>query len=57
MWRGATESAEHHNSPGAFTAMIGYEWTSGPAGNNLHRVVVYRGDKEEADQAIPFSAL
>ncbi len=29
----------------------------GPAGNNLHRVVVYRGDKEEADQVVPFSAL
>ena len=57
MWRGATESAEHHNNPGSFTAMIGYEWTSGPAGNNLHRVVVYRDNKEEADQMIPFSAL
>ena len=57
MWGNATASAERYNSPGLFTAFIGYEWTSGPAGNNLHRVVVYRGDKEEADQVVPFSAL
>ena len=28
-----------------------------PRVTTLHRVVVYRGDKEEADQVVPFSAL
>ncbi|MEX0284413.1 MAG: DUF3604 domain-containing protein [Paracoccaceae bacterium] len=56
MWERMTEAAEQHNEPGAFSAMIGYEWTSGPDGNNLHRVVVYRDGKDKADRYVPFSA-
>ena len=56
MWQRMTAAAEKHNQPGAFTALIGYEWTSSPQGNNLHRNVVFRDGKVKADQVVPFSS-
>jgi hypothetical protein len=56
MWQRMTDAAERHNNPGAFTALIGYEWTSGPRGNNLHRNIIFRDGKKKADQAVPFSS-
>ncbi len=56
VWEQYTATAEKFNEPGRFTAMIGYEWTSVPGGNNLHRNVLYRDGKDKADQAFPFSA-
>nr|WP_319949045.1 DUF3604 domain-containing protein [uncultured Shimia sp.] len=56
MWPRVTAAAEQHNQPGAFTALIGYEWTSGPNGNNLHRNIIFRDGKALADQIVPFSA-
>ncbi|MCG6928708.1 MAG: DUF3604 domain-containing protein [Acidobacteria bacterium] len=55
VWERLTSYAEEYNQPGVFTALIGYEWTSSPGGNNLHRNVVFRGDKSRADRIIPFS--
>ena len=55
VWERITEYAEQYNQPGVFTAFIGFEWTSSPGGNNLHRNVVFRGDKSRADRIIPFS--
>jgi len=55
MWERLTASAEAHNQPGRFTALIGYEWTSSPAGDNLHRNVVFRDGKAKADRILPLS--
>ncbi|MGD9069313.1 MAG: DUF3604 domain-containing protein [Methyloceanibacter sp.] len=54
-WSHITDLAERHNQPGQFTALIGFEWTSNPDRNNLHRNVIFRGGKETADTIIPFS--
>jgi hypothetical protein len=54
-WQYLTAAAEKYNEPGLFTALIGYEWTSGPDGNNLHRNVIFRDGKDKADQIIPLS--
>ena len=56
VWQAYTATAEKYNEPGRFTAMIGYEWTSVPGGNNLHRNVLFRDGKDKADQIFPFSA-
>ena len=54
-WSRITQAAEAHNEPGQFTAFIGFEWTSNPERNNLHRNVIFRGGKQNADTIIPFS--
>ena len=56
-WNRVTAAADAANTPGSFTAFIGYEWTSHPGGDNLHRVVVFRDDATKANQTLPFSAL
>ena len=56
MWTRATAAAEKYNEPGRFTALIGYEWSSTPYGNNLHRNVIFRDGKDKADQVVPLSA-
>jgi hypothetical protein len=56
VWQQYTATAERFNEPGRFTAMIGYEWTSVPGGNNLHRNVLFRDNKDKADRVFPFSA-
>jgi len=55
IWERLTGAAEAYNQPGVFTALIGYEWTSSPGGNNLHRNVIFRDGKYKADMVLPFS--
>ncbi|MEM8728981.1 MAG: DUF3604 domain-containing protein [Pseudomonadota bacterium] len=55
-WSSATANADRYNEPGVFTAFIGFEWTSQPGGNNLHRVVIFRDDRDRANTVVPFSA-
>jgi hypothetical protein len=56
VWQQYTATAEKYNEPGRFSAMIGYEWTAVPKGNNLHRNIMFRDGKDRADQMFPFSS-
>ncbi|MHC4617020.1 MAG: DUF3604 domain-containing protein [Planctomycetota bacterium] len=56
-WDDVVDAAEKYNDAGRFTAFIGYEWTSLPGGNNLHRVLIYEDGADKAGRTMPFSAL
>ncbi len=55
IWDEFIEIADSYDEPGRFSAMIGFEWTSTPNGNNLHRVIVFRDGADKASQTVPFS--
>ena len=57
VWADNNAIAERFNEPGRFTTLIGYEWTSVPNGNNLHRNIIFRDGKDRTDQIVPFSAM
>jgi len=54
-WEIIVKAAEEANSPGRFTAFIGYEWTSLANGNNLHRNVIFRDDATKAGVIEPYT--
>ncbi len=56
-WAHATAAAEKWNQPGVFTALHGFEWTSAPGGNNLHRTVIFRDGADRVRQILPFSTF
>jgi hypothetical protein len=55
IWNEFIEIADQYDEPGRFSAMIGFEWTSTPGGDNLHRVIVFRDGADRAGQVLPFS--
>ena len=57
VWNRIIDAAEAHNEPGRFTALIGFEYSPFPTGDNMHRVVVFRDNKEKARQVKPFSSF
>jgi hypothetical protein len=58
VWLKNTAIAEKYNEPGRFTAFIGYEWTSNAGGgDNLHRNVIYRDNKDKADRVLPMTTF
>lgn len=57
MWDRIVAAADANNAPGRFTAFIGYEYTSNPNTNNLHRVVVFRDGRERAGSVLPFTSV
>ena len=53
LWLDMLKTADAYNQPGEFTAMIGFEWSAAPQGNNLHRVLVYRDGGDLAATRLP----
>jgi hypothetical protein len=56
VWQEHLDLTDSYNEPGRFTAFNGYEWSSMPGGNNLHRVVIFKDDAEKVGRIIPYSA-
>ncbi|MBT8355195.1 MAG: DUF3604 domain-containing protein [Desulfobacterales bacterium] len=57
IWQNFVEIADTYNEPGRFTALTGYEWTSTPKGNNLHRCVILADGADITSQTHPFSTF
>jgi hypothetical protein len=57
VWEEVVDTASEYNQPGMFTAFNGYEYSSTPDGNNLHRVVVFRDGPDRVKQVLPFGAF
>lgn len=55
IWIDFVEKTETYNEPGRFSAMTGFEWSSSPAGDNLHRVVIHRDGPETTSRTFPYS--
>ncbi len=55
IWQSFVEKADSYNEPGRFTAMTGFEWTSTPKGDNLHRVVLFADGADKTSQILPFT--
>ena len=55
-WLDIVDSADKHNEPEKFTALIGWEWSSVPMGVNLHRVVVSPNGGDIAKSYLPFGS-
>lgn len=57
VWGEIMAAADRNYEPGKFTAFMGWEWSSTPQGQNLHRVVVMRGSKENGETFLPYTSL
>ena len=56
VWEHHIKTCEQYNDPGVFTAFHGYEWTSMPGGNNLHRNIVFRDNADKVIQTLPYAS-
>jgi hypothetical protein len=54
IWLDTVKKVETYNEPGRFTAMTGFEWSSSPKGDNLHRCVIYADGPDKTSQTLPF---
>ena len=57
IWQDFIEIADTYNEPGRFTAMTGYEWTSTPKGDNLHRCVILADGADKTSLTLPFGSF
>ncbi len=54
-WQETIAITDSHYEPGKFSSFIGWEWSSIPAGANMHRVVFTPQGADVAEQFQPFS--
>ncbi len=54
-WLNQVKTADKYYQPGVFTTLHGFEWTSHPEGNNMHRVVIFRDGMARTSQVLPYS--
>ena len=57
IWIDFVEKADTYNQPGRFSAMTGFEWSTTPQGDNLHRVVVFRDGAAKTSRTLPYSTF
>ena len=57
IWIDFVEKTDTYNEPGRFTAMTGFEWSSTPSGDNLHRVVIFRDAAGKTSRTLPFGTF
>jgi len=57
IWNSFVQTADRYNEPGRFVAMTGFEWSSVPGGNNIHRVVVFADGADKTSQVLPFGVF
>ncbi len=55
IWNDSLKIADEYYEPGRFTTLMGFEWTSTPNGDNLHRVVLFEDGADKTSQTLPFS--
>ncbi len=57
VWLKHIELTDEVNDPGTFTAFNGYEWSSMPDGDNMHRVVIFKDSADKTGRIRPFSSM
>jgi hypothetical protein len=55
IWTNFVRVADTYNQPGRFTSLSGFEWTSTPNGDNLHRVVMFADGADKTGSIVPYS--
>jgi hypothetical protein len=57
IWNNFVHTADKYDNPGVFTALTGFEWSSMPGGNNIHRVVMFADGADKTSQILPYSVF
>ena len=55
IWVDSVKIADQYYEPGRFTSLMGFEWTSTPDGDNLHRIVLFEDGADKTSQTLPYS--